>query len=189
MTLFELIKTPESLEYNTGECDFMHQIILPPLGSTLPRYLDVQTLLETSLAESDVLFARKPERGLIIKLPISDGRLVGITKGVIPNPILTIWCGKHSLPAEMNLSAVICLRHNHFVSFVKTGQASSLWLFMDSKPTTSNPESRLLHGVDEAIIRSLEEWNQGGDILGGYEELLTCNEFNLFRDAYICIYT
>lgn len=189
VSLFELIKAPEPIEYNTGEKDFMHQILLPKHRSVIPEYLDVQTMLEASLTVSNVKFTQKPERGLIIKLPVSDGRLSGVKKGVIPNSFLTLKCGKSGKPEVVTLSAVICLRNDRFVCFAKIEKGGPLWTFMDSRPTKVAPESRVMHGVDEAIIRSLEEVSKVGDIYGGHEVLLTCNEFSLFRDTYICIYT
>lgn len=147
MDLFKLMSIPPFLQYDNDESDFIHQITLPFTWeeNQFQPYLTVQSLLENSFNTFDVKLKNRPECVFILKLPISDGVLIPC-KGVIPNLTLDLSrvlsdpdsATRHN--RIMSLHAVICLKQNHFVVFVRTGKVdNSPWVFMDSNPTSQKP--------------------------------------------------
>lgn len=193
VVLFELLNIPELIKYTTGEKDYIHQIVVPmELGLPHVPYKTTQALLEKSFAMSEVKLANRPDRAFILKMPVSNGKLLGCN-GVLPNlvldltPILDSPNAKSGESRNMSLSALIYLRNNHFVALVQTGQdETSPWIFMDSNPTSSKPRVQVLHGFSKEIETSVNEaWKTGGRLP---EDQPKCGGFHLYSDAFMCIY-
>lgn len=145
--LFKLIDTPSFFNYDNDEGDYIHQITLPFTWeeNQYQPYLTLQSLLEKSFDTYGVKLAKRPENVFIVKLPISDGVLIPCA-GVIPN--LTLDLSRVLVAPEsvnrngrmMRLHAVICLKRNHFVVFVRSENGDNApWVFMDSNPTAQQP--------------------------------------------------
>lgn len=198
IALFEQTHTPELFEYNTEEKDYIHQILLPVNQEDKSNnknlvYMDVQTLLEQSFTTSGVLLKKRPPNGFIVKMPVAAGKLVGCA-GIIPNLTLNL----HSIlekektleedqATTMTLSAVICLKKNHFTAFVRSGKEdTSPWIFMDSSPTNRRPKVAALNELNEEIQASHERVEKAHGILD--KEQPEYNGIRLLTDCYMCIY-
>lgn len=145
--LFKLAGIPTLLNYDNDEGDYIHQITLPFTWeeNQYQPYLTLQSLLENSFDTFDVKLTKRPEGAFIVKLPICNGVLIPC-KAVVPNLTLNLskiltepeTTTKHN--KTMTLHAVICLKQNHFVAFVRPENCDGVpWVLMDSKPTLQKP--------------------------------------------------
>ncbi|KAM4622977.1 ubiquitin carboxyl-terminal hydrolase CYLD-like [Discoglossus pictus] len=90
---------------------------------------------------------------------------------------------------KLELLAVLCIKTNHFISFVKYGPGKNSWVFFDSMAGRSGNEI----GTNIPLVRSCP---QLGDYLSMSEEQFSsvdimkmdtmCKRF--FSDSYMCIY-
>lgn len=188
---------PELIEYNNGTKEYIHHVAVPSETGHFPvPYKCMQTLVEKSFSLSATKLTRRPRQAFIAKMPTSDGKLVGCD-GVIPNftlnlsPILSSnTVGTSPEERVMKLSAVICRKDKHFVTFVRSGQAEeSSWIFMDPCGTaeTPGPQIEVMEGLSKSIEACLDEAGFSGGELNLDDP--GCSGFNLFKDAYMCIYT
>lgn len=186
-----LINAEELLEYDSGEKDFIHEIVVPidPEGRRKEKYKPLQELVELSFVMAGVKLRRKPSNAFMIKVSPSSSLLLGCD-GVLPNLSLNF---KNLLEEgspferDMGISAIICKRNDHFVAFVRSGQdETSPWLFMNSDPDESIPKVEVLKNLSEEIEWCLDEAKKsGGDVT---TEEPKCDGFRLFADAYMFIY-
>ncbi|ODM93702.1 Ubiquitin carboxyl-terminal hydrolase CYLD [Orchesella cincta] len=194
MTLLHVLNAPHMFEYDNGAADYVHQIFLPfhsDTSQTLPT-MTVQSLILASFKESGLKLRHTPKGLFIVKLPVSNGRLIPCER-VLPDLKINLEdisspnksAGEQS-KASMSLSAIICYRSSHYVAFVRTGKDElSPWIFMDSNPTTGHPNVVLLQYTGRIMADILKGdssiWGRVPQNEADFAKRLT-------KDAFMCIY-
>ncbi|ODM93703.1 Ubiquitin carboxyl-terminal hydrolase CYLD [Orchesella cincta] len=191
LTLFEKIcDIPKFYVFNNEAEDFVFQIHVL-YQQEKKTTADLQKLLQRSFQEIDVKLCKLPFPAFIVKLPVCHGD--PLFEKVLPNLVITL---DRILDAKllksagigfenrMLLRAIICLKNQHYTSFVRiTNDRYSHWVYFDSKPGSLDPEVVLLRNFSEVLENPTEVYQTYSPRSLSYKGI----DFAM-RNAYICIY-
>lgn len=162
---------------------YHHQILINPSKPGRKSTALLSDLLLESMNMQKLKLKASPCPGFIIKMPRSNGSLVGC-KRIVPNPVLDlarIMFNEEGTEANTYmLRAVIVLRALHYTVFVNTGKDwNENWVYFNDLPP-----SIVSKGQISIELQKLEDkLTQGQDV-----DISSAAIRQLCEDVHVCLY-